>query len=162
LGSFKEHSAHNILLNRRKSMTNQLSHTNLLNRAFIGFDSVFNALEKRSEKPASSNYPPYNIIKIDETNYVIELAATGFSISDILITVENNTLKVKGVHNESNQSVNYMYHGLSSRNFTKEFPLAEHVQVISASAKNGMLSVNLQKVMPESSKPKVIDILELK
>jgi len=144
-------------------MNNQLSRIDALNRALIGFDTMFDNMERRFAKTESNNYPPHNIIKTGENIYEIQVAATGFEKNEIVVTVENNVLVIRGEsQTEEDLSVQYLHRGLATRDFVKEFPLAEHIEVVGAETKNGMLTIKLIRNIPESAKPKVIDIVEVK
>jgi molecular chaperone IbpA len=142
---------------------NQLSRLDALNRALIGFDTMFDTLENRFANQVSNNYPPHNIIKTGENTYVIEVAVTGFEKNEISVTVENNVLIIRGESETAEDlAVQYLHHGLASRDFNREFPLAEHIEVVGAEIKNGMLIVKLIRNIPESAKPKIIDIVDVK
>jgi molecular chaperone IbpA len=144
-------------------MNNQLSRIDALNRALIGFDTMFDNMERRFAKTESNNYPPHNIIKTGENTYEIQVAVTGFEKNEIAVTVENNVLIVRGEsQTDEDLTVQYMYRGLASRDFNREFPLAEHIEVAGAEIKNGLLMIKLIRNVPESAKPKVIDIVEIK
>jgi molecular chaperone IbpA len=124
---------------------------------------MFDQMERRFSNSVSNNYPPHNILKTGENQYEIQLAVTGFDKSEISVTVEDNVLFVKGesITAEYPQE-QYLHRGLATRDFVKEFPLAEHIEVVGAETKNGMLTVKLVRNVPESAKPKVIDIVEIK
>ena len=142
---------------------NQLSRLDALNRALIGFDTMFDTMERRFANQVSNNYPPHNIIKTGENTYVIEVAVTGFEKNEISVTVENNVLIIRGESETAEDlAVQYLHHGLASRDFNREFPLAEHIEVVGAEIKNGMLIVKLIRNIPESAKPKIIDIVDVK
>jgi molecular chaperone IbpA len=145
---------------------NTLANIETLNRALIGFDTMFNSMERRFANQVSTNYPPYNILKTGENRYDIEIAVTGFEKSEIAITVESNVLTVKGEGAESirheKPEIVYLHRGLATRDFAREFPLAEHMEVTGAEIKNGMLIIKLIRNIPESAKPKIIDIVEVK
>lgn len=144
-------------------MNNQLSRIDALNRALIGFDTMFDTMERRFANQVSNNYPPHNIIKTGENTYEIEVAVTGFEKNEISVTVENNVLVVRGEsQTEEDLTIQYLHRGLASRDFNREFPLAEHIEVVGAEIKNGMLIVKLIRNVPESAKPKIIDIVEVK
>jgi molecular chaperone IbpA len=144
-------------------MNNQLSRLDALNRALIGFDTMFDTMERRFANQVSNNYPPHNIIKTDENQYEIQLAVTGFSKAEVSVTVENNILVVKGESMTTEYSPEqYLHRGLATRDFAREFPLAEHIEVTGAKIENGMLIVTLVRNIPESAKPKVIDIVDVK
>ena len=144
-------------------MNNQLSRIDALNRALIGFDTMFDSMERRFANQVSNNYPPHNIIKTGENTYEIQVAVTGFKKSEIAVTVENNVLVIKGESITTEyEPEQYLHRGLATRDFAREFPLAEHIEVIGAEIENGMLMVKLIRNIPESAKPKVIDIVEIK
>jgi molecular chaperone IbpA len=144
-------------------MNNQLSRIDALNRALIGFDTMFDSMERRFANQVSNNYPPHNIIKTGENTYEIQVAVTGFKKSEIAVTVENNILVIKGESLAAEyEPEQYLHRGLATRDFAREFPLAEHIEVIGAEIENGMLMVKLIRNIPESAKPKVIDIVEIK
>lgn len=145
-------------------MNNQLARLDAINRALIGFDTMFDQMERRFANSVSNNYPPHNILKTGENQYEIQLAVTGFEKSEISVTVEDNVLIVKGETQTPNESTEivYLHRGLATRDFCKEFPLAEHIEVEGAETRNGMLTIKLVRNVPESAKPKVIDIVEVK
>lgn len=142
---------------------NNIARMDALNRALIGFDAMFDQLDRRFANSLQTNYPPHNQIKLGDNDYLIQLAVTGFNKSEISVQVEGNILTIKG---ESMTTVwpaeAYLHRGLSTRDFVKEFPLAEHIEVTGAEIENGMLNIRLIRNIPESAKPKVIDILEIK
>jgi molecular chaperone IbpA len=148
-------------------MNNQIARIDALNRALIGFDTMFDTLERRFANSVSNNYPPHNILRTDENQYEIQLAVTGFEKHEIAVTVEDNVLVIKGekiepVLVEGQDAPVYLHRGLATRDFCKEFPLAEHIEVTGAETRNGMLTIKLVRNVPESAKPKVIDIKEVK
>lgn len=133
-----------------------------LNRALIGFDRMFDAYESRMHN--STGYPPYNIVRIEENKYLIEMAVAGFRKDEIAVEIEQNQLTIKGQSETLNENVNrdYIYRGLSSRDFVRTFPLAEHIVVKEARMENGVLTVELERIVPEALKARVIDIVEVK
>jgi molecular chaperone IbpA len=145
---------------------NALQRIEAINRALIGFDTMFDQMERRFSNSVSNNYPPHNILKTGENQYEIQIAVTGFEKSEIAVTVEANVLTVKGEGAESvrheNSEIVYLHRGLATRDFVREFPLAEHMEVAGAEIRNGMLIVKLIRNIPESEKPRVIDIVEVK
>ena len=147
-------------------MNNQLSRMDALSRALIGFDQMFDQMERRYANSVSNNYPPHNILKTGENQYEIQIAVTGFEKDEIAVTVESNVLTVKGEGAESlrheQAEIVYLHRGLATRDFVREFPLAEHIEVAGAEIRNGMLIVKLIRNIPESAKPKIIDIVEVK
>ena len=124
-----------------------------LSRVLVGVDRILNA---RGAIP-SSNYPPHNIVKYGDTSYGIEVAIAGFGKDDISIVVDQNVLTVKGT-TETDPNTEYLHRGIATRNFVVEFPLAEFMEVTGASVKDGMLKISIEYVMPDSLKPRQIEI----
>jgi len=128
----------------------------------IGFDSVFDELLRASNQQNTQNYPPYNVVKHSEDKFVIELAVAGFREGDIAVTVEKNQLTITGEKIESldelAKEVEYLHRGISSRSFNRTFTLADHVEVVDASSKDGILSITLERKVPEELQPKKIAI----
>lgn len=126
----------------------------------VGFDTLFDELQRVTTQ--RDNYPPYNVVKHDDDHFTVEVAVAGFKEGDISITVEKNILTIKGeqVQNldELEKQVEYVHRGISSRNFVRTFPLADHVEVIEAKAENGILKIELERQVPEEQKPKSIAI----
>ena len=145
---------------------NALHRIDAINRALIGFDTMFDQMERRYGNSINNNYPPHNILKTGDNQYEIQIAVTGFEKSEISVTVESNVLTVKGEGAESirheNPEIIYLHRGLATRDFAREFPLAEHIEISGAEIKNGMLLIKLIRNIPESEKPRVIDIVEVK
>lgn len=142
---------------------NNLTRLDALNRALIGFDQMFDQMERRFANTVGNNYPPHNLIRTGENEYKIQLAVTGFNKAEVSVTIENNVLLVKGESMTTEWPADaYLHRGLATRDFVKEFPLAEHIEVVGAQIENGLLVVNLIRNVPESAKPKVIDIVEVK
>ena len=153
-----------FLLYKETNMNNnQLTRIDALSRALVGFDQMFDQMERRFANSVNNNYPPHNILRIADNEYAIQLAVTGFERAEISVTVENNVLVVKGESQTTDYAPEqYLHRGLATRDFVKEFPLAEHIEVVGAETKNGMLIVKLVRNIPESAKPRVIDIVEVK
>jgi len=126
----------------------------------IGFDSMLDELMRVSSSQTNSNYPPHNVIKSGDNSVIIEVAVAGFDEGEINITVEGNTLNIEGTREMEEIPMNYEYlhRGLGRRNFTQSFRLAEHVEVKDASVKNGILTVYLEREIPEDQLPKQIAI----
>lgn len=106
----------------------------------------------------NQSYPPHNIIKISDTDSVIELALAGFSMDSIEITLEKNILYVKGRDEEAHPKQNYIYRGIAARAFTKAFTLSDDVQITGASMSNGLLTIACKRVVVDQSKSKKIPI----
>jgi len=133
-----------------------------LTKTAIGFDDVFKKLNQITESlPKIPTYPPYNIRKIDETKYVIEVAVAGFGSQDIEVEIEDGTLTIKGSTNASTfPASEYLFKGIADRAFTRKFSLADTVVVKNADLMNGMLKIMLERFIPEEKKPKKIKINE--
>ena len=137
---------------------------NALNRALIGFDTMFDKLERRFANQVQNNYPPHNIIRTGENTYLIEIAVAGFGKDEVSVSLENNELSIKGEKAEVDETaeIQYLHRGLASRNFVRVFPLAEHIQVKGAEIKDGILTVKLERIIPEELKPRIIEVVEVK
>jgi len=135
-----------------------------LNRALVGFDRLFDGFESRFANQLSTNYPPHNVVKLDETRYAIEIAVAGFKRNEINVEIEQEVLTVRGECEPLNENTSrqYLHRGLSSRNFERSWQLAEHMIVEGAEMKDGILTVGLKYVIPEEKKARVIDIVEVK
>jgi len=141
----------------------QLTRLDSLSRALIGFDTMFDQMERRFANQVSTNYPPFNILKWNEDQYEIQIAITGFEKEEIRVEVEQNQLTVYGESKEmSLGDAMYIHRGLATRDFERTFTLAEHMEVKGAVTKNGMLRIQIFRNIPESAKPKIIDIVEIK
>lgn len=136
---------------------------NALSKALVGFDRIFDDMERRFANQISSNYPPFNIAKVGENLYDIAIAVTGFEKDEIAVQVEANELTVRGERKASDQpEPEYLHRGLALRDFEKTFTLAEHMKVRKAEIKNGILLIQIEREIPEELKPRVIDIVEIK
>ena len=132
--------------------------TNALNKALLGFDEIFNNFENRFANQINNNYPPYNIIKQDENYYQLEIAVTGFTKDEITVEIDQNQLIVKGVRNKDVTEAEYLHRGLALRDFTRSWTLAEHMEVDQGTIKNGVLTIELKRGVPEALKPRVLKI----
>ena len=132
---------------------------NQLHRHSIGFDQMFDQLNRTfANSKADGNYPPHNVVKLDDNHYAIELAVAGFNEDEIDVELKENVLTVKGEQTKTETEVEYLHKGISTRNFVRTFPLAEHIEVRGAKVKNGILAIALEQVIPEEQKPKKIAI----
>lgn len=123
----------------------------------IGFEPILKRLSEISESfPKIPTYPPYNIKKVDENKYVIEIAVAGFGKQDIEVELQDGTLTVRG--NVSSEEADYIYKGIAERAFTRQYTLADTVEVKNADLINGMLKIWLERFIPEEKKPKTIPI----
>ncbi len=138
--------------------------TSSLNRALVGFDRLFDDMERRFANQLTNNYPPHNIAKIGDNLYEIAIAVTGFEKSEITVQIEANELTIKGEKEqvEKDYEPEYIYRGLALRNFERTFALAEHMKVKKAEIKNGILSIHVEREIPEELKPRIIDIVDIK
>jgi molecular chaperone IbpA len=133
-----------------------------IHRFGIGFDTMIDELLRLSSVQ-QSNYPPYNLLKIDEDVFNIEIAVAGFKEGEIEVTIEKNVLTVKGAKKDGiPENIEYVHHGISTRNFERTFPLAEHIEVKGAIIRDGMLVIDLVRIIPEDEKPKSIAISYVK
>ena len=128
----------------------------------VGFDNIFDHFNLHLDNTRTVNYPPYNINKIDEFNWQIQMALAGFGKKDINITTADNQLTIESVKDKETKDVEdndgLLFKGISKRQFKKAFTLADEVKVISAELKDGMLLIDLEKIVPEEKKPKTIKI----
>jgi molecular chaperone IbpA len=128
-------------------------------RSTVGFDRLFDFLENDGRAEQADNYPPYDIEKLSDDSYRITLAVAGFSSSDIDITARQNMLVVTGRKAENrNKDGNYLHMGIATRAFERRFELADFVRVDRADMKDGLLSIELIREIPEAMKPRKIDI----
>ena len=132
-----------------------LAHTTL------GFERFFDDVERllaSDVAKVSTSFPPHNIIKLDESRYVVELAIAGFSKDEIDITVEDGSLVVKGERKEKDTEVTYLHRGIGTRSFTKTLTVADTIEVKGAEFKDGILRIGLENIIPEHKKPRKIEI----
>lgn len=127
-------------------------------KATVGFDNMFEDMEKAFANQSSGGYPPYNIVQLADNEYVISLAVAGFSMEDLELTKEKNQLQITGSSPKGDENVKYLYKGIGGRSFRREFALAEHIDVMSANLENGMLNIHLKRTVPEELQPKKIEI----
>ena len=145
-------------------MKNNLSIFNQLRPVTVGFDSMFDRFERMFEddifNAPSVNYPPYNIVKTGDYTYDIELALAGFNKKDIDVEYADNILTIKSIKSdEAKAEQDGMIHrGISKRQFTRSFTIADDVEVKGAELKDGLLKVSLERIIPEAKKPREIEI----
>jgi molecular chaperone IbpA len=132
---------------------------NALNRALLGFDSMFSDIEHRFANQLKDNYPPYNIVKHDDSSYEIEIAVTGFAKDEVTVEIDQNQLIVKGIRNKSDDvTAEFLHRGLAFRDFTRSWTLAEHMEVGDGTIKNGVLTIGLKRIVPDALKPRVLKL----
>tara|TARA_R100001163_G_C4910376_1_gene94956 strand:+ start:136 stop:576 length:441 start_codon:yes stop_codon:yes gene_type:complete len=125
----------------------------------VGFDRMFDNLSRYVDNNATSTgYPPYNIRKEGDYNYVIEMALAGFAREDLEIEVADGVLTIRSVKEKSDDDVSNIYRGISYRKFVRKFTIADDIVVNSAKMENGMLSVDLERIVPEEKKPRLIEV----
>ena len=127
----------------------------------IGFDNMFDELMRVSAQQSSTNYPPYNIVQINEDEYMISLAVAGFGLDNLSVTKDKKFLIIEGKEYQSDSEKivpNYLHKGISNRDFRREFQLADHVEISNAHLELGILSIHLKREVPEEARPKTIAI----
>ena len=125
----------------------------------VGFESIFDHFNLHLDSQRTVNYPPYNINKLDDLNWNIEMALAGFGKKDIDISTANSQLTIKSVVDKNkDETAGTIHKGISKRQFTRTFTLADDVVVNGAELKDGMLIIDLEKIVPEEKKPKTIKI----
>lgn len=133
-----------------------------LYRSFVGFDRMANMIDNAATQAAKSGtaYPPYNVARLSEDSYRIELAVAGFTSEDIDIETHEGVLTVAGGQTPAaeNDAVEYLHRGIAERGFERRFQLADHVRVSSAELTNGLLIINLVREVPEALRPQKIAI----
>ena len=127
-------------------------------RSTIGFDRLFDVLDE-AQRTAEDSYPPYNIERLDENRFQIAVALAGFTPNEVTLTAEQNVLTLEGRRAERDERI-FLHRGISTRNFKRQFTLADHVEVKGARFENGLLLVELQREIPEAMKPRRIAISE--
>ncbi len=150
--------------------TFRLNHLDIpqINKFGIGFDSIFEDIHRLASVAGKDNYPPYNVIKIDDDHFAIELALAGIDKEALDIELDQNQLTIstkkveaptdKGKFEDKITELEYLHKGISNRSFSRSFTLADHVIVTGADMRNGILRVNLERQLPEELKPRKIDI----
>jgi len=124
-----------------------------LNRALVGFDRYF------ANQSVNSNYPPHNIVKYADNQYGIEVAVAGFSKEEITVEVDQDQLTITGVKSlDVGDSKEYLHRGLAARDFEQTFTLAEYMEVKGAEVKDGMLKIQIERIVPDALKPRQIEI----
>jgi molecular chaperone IbpA len=125
-----------------------------LSRALVGFDRYFTAPHHQN-----GNYPPHNIVKYADDSYGIEVAVAGFTKDEITVEVDQDQLTIRGVKDRpGDNTVEYLHRGLAARDFEQTFTLAEYMEVRGAKVEDGMLQIDIQRIIPEALKPRQIEI----
>ena len=126
---------------------------------FVGFDNIFNELERLVDGTAptrNTSFPPHNIIKLDDNKYVVEMAVAGFGQDEVDVEIQDGILIVKG-EKKDQAEVDYLYRGIATRSFTKSIRLSDTIEVRGAQFKDGILKIGLENVIPEHKKPRKIE-----
>ncbi|MBI33548.1 MAG: heat-shock protein [Gammaproteobacteria bacterium] len=138
---------------------------NFPRNTFFGFDSIFDQIERlENSKPnfgRGQGYPPYNVIKKDDTHYLIEIAVAGFNKDDISLTLEKGELTIEGDAHHGEDKRDYTHRGISARKFIRKFTLSETMVVVGADIVDGLLVIGLENQIPEEDKPKTIKLGDL-
>jgi molecular chaperone IbpA len=127
-------------------------------RTSVGFDRLFDLMDESLRYEPEDHYPPCNIVRIGEDKYRISLAVAGFKPEQISVTIHQNTLTIAGRPNESQGEAEYLYRGIAGRPFERRFNLADFVEVKRASFEDGLLQIELEREVPESMKPRKIEV----
>ena len=131
-------------------------------RSTVGFDRMFNMLQHSMRGGAEENYPPYDIERTGEDSYRVTLAVAGFRPDELTVTAQQNTLVVSGEkrgHGDgSEQKRQTLYRGIAGRSFERHFELADHVKVVGANLADGLLTIELEREVPEAMRPRRIEI----
>ena len=129
-------------------------------RTSIGVDKLFDRIVSQIDSASNNNYPPFNIVKTGEHTFELQLAVAGFTQGEMDITVTDGTITIVGEKADTQlpEGHEYFHHGISARRFVRSWPLGEYVEVNDAIVKDGILTVRLEQIVPESAKPKSIAI----
>ena len=125
--------------------------------AFLGFDHIFDRLES-IQAHAKDTYPPHNVVKVNQMNYIVELAVAGFNEEHIDLEVKDHVLTITGDRPQRRSQDEYVHKGISARKFSKSYRLSEYTEVTGAEMKDGILTVNLEVILPEEKRPRKIKI----
>ena len=131
---------------------------NQIHRHTIGFDNLFSELNRNFANSKSDNYPPHNVIRLDDQHHVIEIAVAGFAEEEIDVELKDSVLTVRGEQAKKDDEIEYLHKGLSTRNFERTFRLADNTEVRGATIKNGILAIALEHIVPDEKKAKKIAI----
>jgi molecular chaperone IbpA len=127
----------------------------------VGFDNMFDEILRVNAQQSNTNYPPYNVVQINEDEFIISLAVAGFGLDNLSVTKDKNFLIIEGkntIKEEDMPDINYLHRGISARDFRREFKLADHVEIENAHLELGILNVHLKREIPEEQKPRAIAI----
>ena len=145
-------------------MTHNINTLNLpdflgkINQLSVGMEPMFRDVMEWGNSYDSGNYPPYNIVNIGEFKWAIEVACAGFSDKDIEVTQDDNSLTIKG-NKDKDEDAEYAHRSIAKRAFTRTFKLGEYVNVVTATIKDGMLNIELERELPDHMKPRQIPVV---
>jgi molecular chaperone IbpA len=131
----------------------------------VGFDNMFDEILRVNAQQSNTNYPPYNVVQINEDEFIISLAVAGFGLDNLSVTKDKNFLIIEGkntIKEEDLPDINYLHKGISARDFRREFKLADFVEIENAHLELGILNVHLKREVPEEQKPRAIAITATK
>ena len=147
------------MVSKSYSLPSLLDNFNQLTPYAVGFDRVFDQLQNYMENNSSSTgFPPYNIRKDGDFNFNIEMALARYNKKDIEVEVADGVLTVKSIKDTKDEDDNNVYRGIANRNFTRKFTLADDIIVKDGKLEDGMLTIKLERVIPEEKKPRLITI----
>lgn len=129
-----------------------------LYRTLVGFDRISNMIDQAMRLDAAPGYPPFNVEQVDDDAFRIEIAVAGFTAEDLSIDYKQNTLTVTGRKTQSEDNRRFLHRGIAERSFERRFGLADHVRVVGANLEHGLLTVDLVRELPETLKPRKIEI----
>jgi molecular chaperone IbpA len=129
-----------------------------LTRSAVGFDRLFNEIERSFVNGQTANYPPYNLVEITEDEWMISVAVAGFGMDNLDITLDKNLLTVEGTAPKGEETTKYLHKGIGGRSFRRSFTLADHIEVADATLELGVLNIHLKRNVPEELQPKKIAI----
>lgn len=127
-------------------------------RSTVGFDRLFDEIQREFANTKSNGYPPYNVAEINDDEWMITVAVAGFGMDNLDITLDKNTLTVEGTPPIGGEEVKYLHKGIAGRSFRRQFTLADHIEVANATLELGMLNIHLKRNVPEELQPKKIAI----
>lgn len=127
-------------------------------RTAVGFDRLFDEIERSFANSQTTNYPPYNVVEVSEDEWIISVAVAGFGMDNLDITLDKNVLTVEGTPPKGGEDVKYLHKGIGGRNFRRSFTLADHIEVENATLDLGVLNIHLKRDVPEELQPKKIAI----
>jgi molecular chaperone IbpA len=127
-------------------------------RNTVGIDRLFDRITRQIDAAATGNYPPYDIVVTGDNTYEIRVAAAGFRLEEIEVEYHEGQLTVTGAHADAQINVEYLHHGISNRSWVRSWTLADYVEVRAAVMKDGILTIQLERIVPEAMKPRKIAI----